>query len=84
MGTGGPARNDPAKYTYQWANSGWSSYPLADSTGATISNLAAGTYNLTVTSSDLGIDQTTTKTIEIRTLHSDYTALFTEKPASCT
>jgi gliding motility-associated-like protein len=39
----------PGGYNYQWANKNWSSYPVADSTRATIENLVAGRYYFTIT-----------------------------------
>ncbi len=37
------------EYFYQWANQNWSSYPNADSTNQTITNLVAGRYYFTIT-----------------------------------
>jgi gliding motility-associated-like protein len=39
----------PGAYTYEWANKNWASYPVADSTGSSISNLVAGRYYFTIT-----------------------------------
>lgn len=69
-------------YEYQWSYRGWDSYPEPDSTGSTITNLAAGWYIYTITDNNPYVEKIVIDSIQV-TQNPDILVDFTIDSSDC-